>query len=75
VVFSRLKLHFMSQMSKWLTLSLGMNIILDNVLVPTSCFYLFPPLLNHFSLFTAGNHVRLDISIWKMGPKSGMLEE
>jgi len=23
---------------------------------------------------TAGNHVRLDISIWKMGPKSGSLE-
>ena len=27
------------------------------------------------TMFTAGNHVRLDISIWKMGPTSGSQEE
>lgn len=41
VVFSRLKLHFMSQMSKWLIRSLGMNMILDNVSVPTKMLLLF----------------------------------
>jgi hypothetical protein len=27
------------------------------------------------TMFTAGNHVRLNVSIWKMGPKSGSLEK
>ena len=36
------------------------------------CFYIYKTFNN--TMFIAGNHVRLDTSIWKMGPKSGLLE-
>ena len=52
--------------------------ILDHVLLPIEIFLLLTSkFVKSFvnTMFTTGNHVRLDISIWKMGPKSGTLEE
>jgi hypothetical protein len=47
--------------------------ILDHVLLPRDFAFAF---ITSFvnTTFTAGNHVKLDTSIWKMGPKSGLPE-